>query len=328
MLVADLRHFLDLPDDVPAPALRLAEQLRGIVRAATAGDAGASWVSALPCSRRPGHRRCPGRIRVQRTDVLAPITWECTVCGDSGSISGWPGTPDDLSGERSLPAAPTKDITISEDLAARLREILLLDTDCERAVYRARGDQAQIRLSASDDELEELLGCLAAAANHEPNRPRQKRLDAAYEELGDAVRGAVQRATTAPRSSGSGPSEARARPRPAGAGLPGLDVARVQRWCAARVPDHARHQVRVECEVAARHLTIVERRAPWREGAGQDWSSFPIARLRYTKATQTWTLYWRDRNLRFHGYDRLRPSRHVDDLLTEVDRDPTGIFWG
>ena len=40
--------------------------------------------------------------------------------------------------------------------------------------------------------------------------------------------------------------------------LPELDVARVQRWCAARVPEHARHQVRVECEIAPRHLTIVE----------------------------------------------------------------------
>ena len=80
--------------------------------------------------------------------------------------------------------------------------------------------------------------------------------------------------------------------------LPELDVARVQRWCAARVPEHARHQVRVECEVAPRHLTIVERRAPWREDFGPEWTAFPIARLRYTAADKSWTLYWRDRNLR------------------------------
>ena len=67
--------------------------------------------------------------------------------------------------------------------------------------------------------------------------------------------------------------------------LPELDVARVQRWCAARVPEHARHQVRIECEVAPRHLTIVERRAPWREDFGPEWTAFPIARLRYTPPT-------------------------------------------
>ncbi len=111
-------------------------------------------------------------------------------------------------------------------------------------------------------------------------------------------------------------------------GLPELDVARVQRWCAARVPEHARHQVRVECDVATRHLTIVERRAPRREDAGPDWTSLPVARLRYTAATKTWTLLWRDRNLRFHSYDQLAPSPRIDDLLTELDRDPTCIFWG
>ncbi len=30
--------------------------------------------------------------------------------------------------------------------------------------------------------------------------------------------------------------------------VPALDVARVQRWCGARVPERARHQVRVECD--------------------------------------------------------------------------------
>jgi len=111
-------------------------------------------------------------------------------------------------------------------------------------------------------------------------------------------------------------------------GLPELDVARVQRWCVQRVPDHARHQVRVECEVEPRHLTIVERRAPWHPDVGPEWTRFPIARLRYTKTSKTWSLYWRDRNLRFHTYDRLAPSANVDELLAEIDRDPTAIFWG
>lgn len=110
--------------------------------------------------------------------------------------------------------------------------------------------------------------------------------------------------------------------------LPDLDIARVQRGCAARVPEHARHQVRVECQIAPRHLTIIERRAPWREDYGPEWPSFPIARLRYTLADKSWTLYWRDRNLRFHVYDPLEASNRVEDLLSELDRDPTCIFWG
>ena len=97
---------------------------------------------------------------------------------------------------------------------------------------------------------------------------------------------------------------------------------------APRVPEHARAQVRVECDVAARHLTIVERRAPWREEFGGGWTSLPIARLRYTTATKVWTLCWRDRYLRFHGNDVRPRSPRVEDLLTEIDRDATGIFRG
>jgi hypothetical protein len=37
--------------------------------------------------------------------------------------------------------------------------------------------------------------------------------------------------------------------------LPELDVARVRRWCAQRVPEHVRDQVKVECDVGPRHLT-------------------------------------------------------------------------
>lgn len=110
--------------------------------------------------------------------------------------------------------------------------------------------------------------------------------------------------------------------------LPELDATRVRRWCAARVPERGRHQVRVECQVAPRHLTIIERRVPWREDFGPERTSFLIARLRYSAAEKSWTLYWRDRNLRFHLYDLLPPPHQVEDLLTEVNRDPTCIFSG
>jgi hypothetical protein len=69
-------------------------------------------------------------------------------------------------------------------------------------------------------------------------------------------------------------------------------------------------------------------RAPWRDDYGPDWTSFPIARLRYTATTNTWILYWRDRHLKFHRYDMIDPTPQIEDLLTEIDRDPSGIFWG
>ena len=42
-------------------------------------------------------------------------------------------------------------------------------------------------LAATDDNLDELIGFVAAEANHEPNRRRQQRLDAAFEALNTAA---------------------------------------------------------------------------------------------------------------------------------------------
>src|SRR6476619_3592755 len=94
-------------------------------------------------------------------------------------------------------------------------------------------------------------------------------------------------------------------------GLSELDVARVQRWCAVQVPEHLRDEVRVEYDVAPGHLTICECRPPWREDFGPDWTRFPIARLHYTKTIGLWTLHWRDRNQKYHSYEPLDPSPHV-----------------
>lgn len=44
----------------------------------------------------------------------------------------------------------------------------------------------------------------------------------------------------------------------------------MQRWCRGRVPEHVRNEVRVEVDVAERHVTIVECRPPWRADKGVD----------------------------------------------------------
>jgi hypothetical protein len=110
--------------------------------------------------------------------------------------------------------------------------------------------------------------------------------------------------------------------------LPDLDVKRIQRWCEARTPEQFRDQVRVECDIAPRHLTVIEARPLWRADFGPEWTRQPIARLRYTKTAGTWELFWSDRNSRFHRYDLVAPTPRVEDLLAEIDRDPTAIFWG
>lgn len=107
-------------------------------------------------------------------------------------------------------------------------------------------------------------------------------------------------------------------------------MARLRRWVDERnerTPAHVRDEIRYELDLADRSATLVECRPPW-DGVGETWTRWPIARFRYTSSRSEWALYWRDRNLKFHLYDLVPATRHLDTLLAEVDRDPTAIFFG
>jgi hypothetical protein len=183
MLVADLQHFLDLGPDTPGPARKLAEHLTGIVAAASAGDAHTLRETALPCPRRPGNRRCPGRISVVCPQSDQPIGWRCSHCGDDGTISNWAGSIYDLRRQHLTATQPHRDIIVDAATAAVLRTLPFLDNDCQRAVFAIRADDDALHLVLTDTELDDLIDALAAESNHEPNRRRQRRLDSAYDAL-------------------------------------------------------------------------------------------------------------------------------------------------
>jgi hypothetical protein len=125
---------------------------------------------------------------VLRTQAGAPIRWQCSVCDDEGVISNWEDSAFDLRRRQLTLAEAANEIVIPDQVAAALRGLQLLDTDCERLVFRIRAHNGHTILAATDDDLDELIGFVAAEANHEPNRRRQQRLDAAFAALNTAAR--------------------------------------------------------------------------------------------------------------------------------------------
>jgi hypothetical protein len=110
--------------------------------------------------------------------------------------------------------------------------------------------------------------------------------------------------------------------------VPEIDIERVRRWAATRVPVRLQDKIRIEVDISERAITILECHPPWRPEAGPEWSRLHVARLRYTKKRNEWSLYWSDRNSEFHVYDWLGPSPDIGDLIAEIEADPTCIFWG
>jgi hypothetical protein len=96
-------------------------------------------------------------------------------------------------------------------------------------------------------------------------------------------------------------------------------------FCQLRVPQGAREQYRLEFRIRGNTVTLYECHAPWR--SGQAWSRMPSAQFRFDPDELAWTLYWADRNGRWHLYDNVVPTPDLTDLLAEVNADPTGIFF-
>ncbi len=110
--------------------------------------------------------------------------------------------------------------------------------------------------------------------------------------------------------------------------VPRIDVERVRKLCAGRVPVEVSHEVRVECEVDPRAVTVVEWRPPWREDFGPEWTRMPIARFRYVATTRLWTLYYHRHTGRWERYPLLGSTTRIDPLLSELELDPICVFWG
>jgi hypothetical protein len=110
--------------------------------------------------------------------------------------------------------------------------------------------------------------------------------------------------------------------------IPQTDLAVIGRFCEANSPAEHAHELRVEYGLRGNSVTLYECRPPWDPNLGPDWSRQPVAQLRYEPSDRHWRLDYADRNSRWHYYDVTEPTTNLNELIAEIDDDPTGIFWG
>ena len=73
-------------------------------------------------------------------------------------------------------------------------------------------------------------------------------------------------------------------------------------------------------------VVYFESRPDWTGRPG--WLDHDIAKFRFTKRTGLWSLFCQFSDLKWHAYEPLPYSPSLAELVAEVERDPTCIFFG
>lgn len=107
-----------------------------------------------------------------------------------------------------------------------------------------------------------------------------------------------------------------------------LAVAKVRRFCESRIPPHVRDKIHLEVQTRGKAITIFERRPPWREDFGPEWSKLKIAQFRWDPNDRTWTIWWADRNGRWLRHPDADPTPDIGELVEFLDGGRSGAFWG
>jgi hypothetical protein len=105
------------------------------------------------------------------------------------------------------------------------------------------------------------------------------------------------------------------------------DVERLLRPMTDRpMPPAVRAQLRYAYRVQGHAVVLYESRP--RFDRPRVWLDHDIAKFRYLASRRVWRLYCQFRDLRWHSYEPHPEARDLRRLVAEVERDPTGIFWG
>lgn len=97
-------------------------------------------------------------------------------------------------------------------------------------------------------------------------------------------------------------------------------------FCDIRIPANLKSKLNLTYSTRGNNITLYENRTHWQDNG--NWSKMAVAQFRYDNKENTWTLYCADRNEKWFIYTEIDPSADIQDLIDEINEDPTCIFWG
>jgi hypothetical protein len=93
-----------------------------------------------------------------------------------------------------------------------------------------------------------------------------------------------------------------------------------------RPPEHIRAELDIGYAITQHTVDIFEIRPQWDDK--DIIRHYPVARIRFVKASGIWKLYWMRADLKWHRYETDSELMTLAVALREVGRDPHGCFFG
>lgn len=98
----------------------------------------------------------------------------------------------------------------------------------------------------------------------------------------------------------------------------------LRNYCAQRLRPEIRHELESVYRLEKQFAYISERRPDWQDATIR--RDHDVAKFRFDMTSRRWALYWRDRNLKWHRFDKYAATTDIAELLPVVDAEP--IFYG
>ena len=96
--------------------------------------------------------------------------------------------------------------------------------------------------------------------------------------------------------------------------------------CRRRSPVQFKDQLRFVYKTEGHSVFVFEERPYWRNPS--EWIRMGVARFRFTRSRDTWTLYWMRHNGKWHAYDPETRKGDLSTLVKIMDEDKYGAFFG
>jgi hypothetical protein len=103
-------------------------------------------------------------------------------------------------------------------------------------------------------------------------------------------------------------------------------IYKIQEFCENRIPKGLKNKMKMGYKTEGNKITIIEQRPSFTGEA--TWTQSPVVQIRYNQKKENWTIYSRDRNQKWHLYTEIEPKEIIEEIIEEIEADPTGIFWG